>query len=53
MKSAGRIAKSSGSANIDQAWRLTAYEWWFEPKNDASGNPAKKDESFLFVVSFS
>jgi TonB family protein len=50
---AARIAKSSGSANIDQAWRLTAYEWWFEPRKDPTGKPTTHDESFLFVITFS
>ncbi|CAN5609201.1 hypothetical protein BH09PLA1_BH09PLA1_32960 [soil metagenome] len=45
------ILKSSGSQNIDQACRITAYEWWFEPKKGKNGN-ALKEEKFLFLISF-
>ncbi|MGH7178802.1 MAG: hypothetical protein ACREJC_15595 [Tepidisphaeraceae bacterium] len=44
------IAQSSGSENIDQPCRVTAYEWWFEPKKDASGRP--RGETIFFTIRF-
>lgn len=46
------IVKSSGSDNIDQACRVTAYQWWFEPKTGKDGKPLR-EETFLFMISFS
>lgn len=43
------IAKSSGSDNIDGPVRLAAYDWWFEPPKDPSGQPLPSE--FLFTVS--
>ncbi len=31
------VAKSSGSNEIDQPTRVAVYDWWFEPKVNASG----------------
>ncbi|MBC8105257.1 MAG: TonB family protein [Anaerolineae bacterium] len=46
------ILKSSGSDNIDQACRVAAYQWWFEPKTTKDAKPLR-EETFLFLVSFS
>ena len=46
------IYKSSGSDNIDHACRITAYQWWFEPKNGKDGKP-QREETFLFLITFS
>jgi TonB family protein len=46
-----RIVKSSGSASIDQACRLEAYHWWFEPRLDRSGRPFAHEEG-LFAIGF-
>jgi TonB family protein len=46
-----RIVRSSGSEQIDQAWRLAAYEWWFEPLKDKSGQP-RASETFPFSIRF-
>ena len=32
------ITKSSGSDGVDQACRVAAYEWWFEPAKDSAGH---------------
>jgi TonB family protein len=34
-----KVTKSSGSNDIDQPTRVAMYDWWFEPKLDASGKP--------------
>lgn len=46
-----RILKSSGSPSIDQACRLAAYEWWFEPMKDAAGKTTA-GETFPFGIHF-
>lgn len=46
-----RVLRSSGSDQIDQAWRLAAYEWWFEPLKDKSGQP-RPSETFPFSIRF-
>jgi TonB family protein len=33
------IAKSSGSADIDQPVKVAAYQWWLEPTRDKTGTP--------------
>jgi hypothetical protein len=43
---AARIVQSSGSDQIDQACRLAAYEWWFEPLKGRS------TETFAFGIRF-
>ena len=43
---AARIVQSCGSDQIDQACRLAAYEWWFEPRQ---GNAS---ETFTFGIRF-
>ncbi len=50
-----QIAESSGSANIDEATKLAAYEWWFDPKKAAGANGQEQtlaSESFRFTVGF-
>ena len=46
-----RIHRSSGSSAIDQACKLIAYKWWFQPTRDADGRP--QPEEFLFTILFS
>jgi TonB family protein len=48
---AARVVRSTGSDQIDQAWRLAAYEWWFEPLKDKSGQP-RTSETFPFSIRF-
>jgi TonB family protein len=45
------VHKSSGSPNIDQACRVAAYQWWFEPRANATGQPLP-EETFLFRIGF-
>ena len=40
------IARSSGSDGVDQACRLAAYEWWFEPAKDATGQSIRDEITF-------
>jgi TonB family protein len=40
------IVKSSGSDGVDQACRLAAYQWWFEPAKDPTGRPIRDDITF-------
>ena len=44
------VAKSSGSNEIDQPCRVSMYDWWFEPKKDAAGNPVP--DRFNFTIGF-
>ena len=44
------IARSSGSNNIDQPCRVAMYDWWFEPKKDATGRPVP--DRFRFTIAF-
>lgn len=41
-----KVDKSSGSNEIDQPTRLAVYEWWFEPRKDASGRPVADEVEF-------
>jgi TonB family protein len=43
------VARSSGSDSVDQVFKVTSYEWWFEPARDASSNAPVKDQ-FQFVI---
>ena len=43
------IARSSGSDSVDQVFKVTSYEWWFEPARDATSNLPVKDQ-FQFVI---
>jgi len=43
------IVRSSGSESVDQVFKVTSYEWWFEPARDASSNAPVKDQ-FQFVI---
>lgn len=43
-----KLAKSSGSNAIDQPCLRAMYDWWFEPKKDARGNPMA--ERFKFTI---
>jgi protein TonB len=45
-----QVAKSSGSNEIDQPCRVAMYDWWFEPKKDASGHAVA--DKFQFTISF-
>lgn len=47
-----QVTRSSGSDSIDQACRVSAYEWWFEPKKDKFGKP-HASEKFSFAITFS
>ena len=44
------VARSSGSNEIDQPCRVAMYDWWFEPKKDAAGNPMA--DTFSFTIAF-
>jgi TonB family protein len=44
------VAKSSGSNEIDQPCRVSMFDWWFEPKKDAAGNPVA--DVFNFTIGF-
>jgi TonB family protein len=44
------IVKSSGTVDIDQPTRVAMYDWWFEPKKDASGQPVP--DRFMFEIVF-
>lgn len=44
------VAKTSGSNEIDQPCRVSMYDWWFEPKKDASGTPVP--DVFNFTIGF-
>jgi protein TonB len=41
-----RVAKSSGSNDIDQPTRVAVYDWWFEPKTNAAGQPVPDEIQF-------
>jgi hypothetical protein len=43
------IARSSGSDSVDQVFKVTSYEWWFEPARDSSANRPVPDQ-FQFVI---
>lgn len=45
------VIRSSGSPDIDQACRVAAFEWWFEPRLDAHGQPLEQ-ETFEFTIRF-
>ena len=40
------VVKSSGSNDIDQPTRVAVYDWWFEPKKDASGKAVPDEVQF-------
>jgi TonB family protein len=42
------VARSSGSDDVDQLFRVTAYDWWFEPPKTDAGKP--RPDTFLFVI---
>jgi TonB family protein len=44
------VLRSSGSNEIDQPCRVAMYEWWFEPRKDAAGQPVP--DVFQFTISF-
>jgi periplasmic protein TonB len=46
-----QILRSSGSPDVDQACRVAAYQWWFEPRTDAQGQPLA-EETFPFMIRF-
>jgi outer membrane biosynthesis protein TonB len=43
------VARSSGSASLDQVFKVTSYEWWFDPARDASSNRPVPDD-FQFII---
>jgi TonB family protein len=43
-----KIVKSSGSNDLDQPTRLSMFDWWFEPKLNADGNPVP--DQFQFTI---
>ena len=45
-----RVARSSGSNEIDQPCRVAMYDWWFEPKKGPDGKPVS--DSFPFAIDF-
>ncbi|HWP41462.1 MAG TPA: energy transducer TonB [Tepidisphaeraceae bacterium] len=52
---AGRVVsasvyRSSGSNEVDQPCKLAAYDWWFEPARDPSGQPTW--DVILFSIRF-
>ena len=44
------VVKSSGSNEVDQPCRVAMYDWWFEPKKDATGKAVP--DVFQFTISF-
>jgi TonB family protein len=40
------VVKSSGSNEIDQPTRVAVYDWWFEPKKDATGRAVADQVQF-------
>lgn len=44
------VLRSSGSNEIDQPCRVAMYDWWFEPKKNATGHPVP--DVFQFTISF-
>jgi len=44
------VAKSSGTNEIDQPCKVAMYEWWFEPRTDASGRAVP--DKFQFTIGF-
>jgi TonB family protein len=45
-----KIARSSGSNQIDEPTRLAIYDWWFEPAKDKQGHAVK--DVIFFTVEF-
>jgi TonB family protein len=44
------VVESSGSVDLDQPTLVAMYEWWFEPKKDASGQPMP--DRFRFTITW-
>ena len=44
------VLRSSGSNEIDQPCRVAMYDWWFEPKKNATGHAVP--DVFQFTISF-
>ena len=44
------VVRSSGSNEVDQPCLVSMYDWWFEPKKDAAGNPVA--DRFDFTIGF-
>ncbi len=42
------VARSSGSTDLDQLFKVTAYDWWFEPPMDAA--KVAREDTFLFTI---
>lgn len=40
------VEKSSGSNDIDQPTRVAVYDWWFEPRKDATGRAVPDEVQF-------
>jgi TonB family protein len=45
------VLQSSGSAEIDEACKVAAYQWWLEPSKDKDGKPVK--DVIPFTIGFS
>ena len=45
------VARSSGSNSVDQVFKVTSYEWWFEPARDQRNRPTT--DLFQFVIRIS
>jgi TonB family protein len=44
------VLRSSGTNEIDQPCKVAMYEWWFEPRTDASGRAVP--DKFHFAIGF-
>ena len=42
------VARSSGSDSVDQIFKVTSYEWWFDPARDERDRPTT--DAFQFVI---
>lgn len=42
------VVHPSGSPDVDQLFRVTAYDWWFEPPKNDSDQPIA--DTFLFTI---
>jgi hypothetical protein len=44
-----KVLHPSGSDNIDQACRVEAYNWWFQPRKDRNGKPLPTETLVLSI----
>ena len=45
-----RMVPMSNTVDLDQPTRVAMYDWWFEPKKDASGKPVA--DRFQFTINW-